>query len=161
MLFRSDLDTLRTKQAATKGAGPVARAARDAAKEVVKRDVAALHVIVQQIADANPEQAEAVITAAGFFVRKVAPRNKPELAIYQGEVSGTVNVRAKARGRGTVYWWAVSTDQKQWTVQPLPTRKASTSFANLTPGTTYYFRFQTFNKSGMSDWSQIVSFMVK
>ncbi len=61
-----------------------------------------------------------------------------------------VKVVAKSRRRATVYWWAISTDEKAWTVQPLPTKKAKTSYANLTPGTTYYFRFQTFNASRTS-----------
>jgi hypothetical protein len=159
--LKTSLDLLRTKQAAVKTGGPPARAARDLARDQVKLDMQSLLAVVQQIADANPSQAEAVLTAAGMFVRQVTVRTKPDLAIFQGTSSGMVNVRAKSRGRGTTYWWAVSTDEKAWTVQPLPTKKAKTSFANLTPGTTYFFRFQTFNASGMSDWSQIISFMVK
>jgi hypothetical protein len=91
----------------------------------------------------------------------VVTRTKAELAVLQGASSGIAIARAKSRGRGAIYWWAVSTDQKTWVVEALPTKKAKTSFANLTPGTTYYFRFQAFTAAGMSDWSQIVAFMVK
>ncbi len=77
-----------------------------------------------------------------------------------GATSGAVSARAKSRGRGATYWWECSTDQKTWAGSPA-TRIAQASFANLTPGTLYYFRFQALTKAGLSDWSQIVSFMVR
>jgi hypothetical protein len=159
--LKTDLDTLRAKQAAVKDGGTAASTARNTAMTQVKRDMETFLAIVQQLADASPNQAEAIITAAGLYVRKVVTRTKAELAILQGASSGIAIARAKSRGRGAIYWWAVSADQKTWSVEALPTKKAKTSFANLTPGTTYYFRFQAFTASGMSDWSQIVAFMVK
>jgi hypothetical protein len=112
------------------------------------------------LADNDPDKAAEIITAAGLGIKKVAVRNKPDLEIRQGATSGSAIAIAKSRGKGTTYWWAISMDQKSWTGSG-PTRTAKQSFANLTPGTIYYFRFQTLTKDGMSDWSQIVAFMVK
>jgi hypothetical protein len=41
-----------------------------------------------------------------------------------------------------------------------PNRVATMTFEGLTPGTTYAFRFKTLTRAGISDWSQIVAFMV-
>jgi hypothetical protein len=157
--FKSDLDALRTAQAA-KGSGPAAIEARDLALKQVRRDMRNFLVFVQQNADANEAQAANIITSAGMFIKKVVVRDTPDLAIRQGATSGTAIARAKSRGRGATYWWAFSADEKTWIVVPA-TRKATASFANLTPGMVYYFRFQALTKAGLSDWSQIVSFMVK
>jgi hypothetical protein len=157
--FKTDLDALRGAQA-VKGTGKPATAARNAALKQVKRDMENLRIFTQQLADANEAQAAQIIASAGMSVKKVAVRNKPDLAIVQGATTGSAIARAKSRGRGATYWWEYSTDQKTWTNAPV-TRVAKTSFANLTPGTLYSFRFQTLTKAGLSDWSQIVGFMVK
>jgi hypothetical protein len=126
----------------------------------VKRDMENFRIFVQQNADTNEAQAAGIITSAGMLIKKVTVQDKPELALYQGATTGTARARAKSRGRGVTYWWEFSSDQKTWS-SASATRVANTSFANLTPGTLYYFRFQALTKAGLSDWSQIVSFMVK
>jgi hypothetical protein len=157
--FKLHLDDLRAKQAARRG-GPAAIAARNSALQLVRLDIEGFRVFVQQLADATPDKAAEIITAAGMRVKKVRVTNKPDFEMRQGDASGSAVAIAKSRGKGTTYWWAFSSDQKSWTVTT-PTRTASQSFANLTPGTMYYFRFQTLTKDGLSDWSQIVAFMVK
>jgi hypothetical protein len=157
--FKADLDALRAAQA-LKGNGPAAVAARNVALKQVKRDFENLRIYTQQCADSNESEAAAIIAAAGMYVKKVAVRVKPDFAVVQGATTGSAIARAKSRGRGVTYWWEVSTDQKTWQGS-LPTRKATGTFANLTPGTLYYFRFQVLTKAGMSDWSQVIAFMPK
>ncbi len=157
--FKADLDALRAAQA-VKGTGKAAIEARNLTQKQVKRDMENYRIFAQQLADANPAQAAEIIASAGLFVKKGTSFRKPNLAIAQGETSGSVIVRAKSRGRGTTYWWQISTDEKSWLSSPA-TRIAKTTFAGLTPGTVYYFRFQTLTKAGLSDWSQVVGFMVK
>jgi hypothetical protein len=157
--YKNDLDALRAAQA-VKGTGPAAVQSRNNARKQVRRDMENLRIFAQQLADANPAQAALIIASAGMYVKKVTVRIKAELAIVQGATTGSAIARAKSRGPRTTYWWQVSTDMKTWVAGPT-TRVAHASFANLTPATLYYFRFQTLTKAGMSDWSQIISFIVK
>ena len=45
-------------------------------------------------------------------------------------------------------------------VGDLPTLQASTTVAGLTPATLYYFRYRAVTKTGLGDWSQILSLLV-
>ena len=102
---------------------------------------------------------EAIIQSAGMEVRKTTLHDKAALAVKAGTVSGTVNLAAKAAGARASYTWQYSTDQKTWTTVP-PTLKAKTGIAGLTVNTLYYFRVQPLTKTGVEDWSQIVSLSV-
>jgi Fibronectin type III domain len=93
-------------------------------------------------------------------VAKHAARNKPELAAKQGDVSTVVVLVAKVLGLPAVYWYDYSLDQKTWTTVP-QTTKASTVVSGLTPGQTYYFRFHAFSRKGLTDYSQVVSLLVR
>jgi Fibronectin type III domain len=157
--FKTDLDALRAAQA-IKGNGPAAISARNDAQKQVRRDMINYRIFVQQSADANEAQAATIIASAGLALKKVTARTKPDLAIVQGATIGTAIARAKSRGPRATYWWSSSTDQKAWVSAPA-TRIAQATFAGLTPGTMYYFRFQVLTKAGLSDWSQVVGFMVK
>jgi hypothetical protein len=53
-----------------------------------------------------------------------------------------------------------SLDGKTWTSWP-ETLKASATMAGLTPAQTYSFRFRTLTHAGASDFSQVVSHLVK
>ena len=57
------------------------------------------------------------------------------------------------------YEWQQSTDGKRWTNLPM-TLEAKTGVSGLTPGSTYYFRVQSFVKTGAENWSQVVSLLV-
>ena len=107
----------------------------------------------------SPADAEAVITGAGFSVRKDYARHKDALAATYGLASGAVELDARAVAPGACYYWQWSTDQKIWVSLP-ETRKASTTLTGLTPATTYYFRFRALTRKGMTDWSQNVSLLV-
>jgi hypothetical protein len=156
----ADNNTLRAKQAA-RGTGPAAINARDDALKQVKKNAENFRIFTQQVADANPSQAATIITSAAMFVKKVVVRQKPDFAVVEGLTSGTATANVKSRGRGATYFWSFSSDGKVWVALALPTRKATATFTNLTPGTLYYFRFQVLTKTGMSDWSQVLSLIAK
>ena len=107
----------------------------------------------------TPAEAEAVITGAGFSVRRGFSRNKDTLAAKYGLASGDVKLDARAVAPDASYYWQWSTDMKSWVSLP-ETKKASTAITGLTPATTYYFRFRALTRKGMTDWSQIVSLLV-
>jgi hypothetical protein len=158
--LQADVAALNVAEAAvlsrTKGAAP----ARNAKLLVVKSDLENLRTYVQTVAHAaNPTNAESIIQSAGMAVRKSTLHDKAALAVKLGSVSGTVNLAAKAAATRASYSWQYSTDQKTWTTVP-PTLKAKTGIAGLTVNTLYYFRVQPLTKTGVEDWSQIVSLSV-
>ena len=155
----ADLAALRLAQI-NRLLGPAAMKARNAALRLMKRDLQQLRAFVQSLADADPEHAAQIIESAGLFVLVRSVHVKPDFEIRQGATSGTVTAHIRSRGPGATYWWELSTDSKVWTTFP-PTRVANNHFANLTPGTVYAFRYQVLTAAGLSEWSQIVTFMVK
>jgi hypothetical protein len=158
--LKTDRDALAKAQTAkNEGGGRAATSVRDEALKTVKIDLQKILLFVQGLADTSPSQAASIIEGAGFRVRVVTVRHKPDLEIVQGPTPGTVVARAKARGPRTTYWFQFSTDQKTWSTTP-PTRKSSTVISGLTPVSTYYFRYQALTDT-LSDWSQVVSFIVK
>ena len=76
--------------AQTRAKGTVA--ARNAAKVVFVGALHALKARVQQVADANPDQAEAIITSTTLAVKKTPTRQKQTFVAKYGTVSGTVLV---------------------------------------------------------------------
>jgi hypothetical protein len=140
--------------------GKSATSARNLAKKTVKRDMQQLLGFVQATADADPDQAEAIIRSAGMSVKRITVRQKNKDEARQGDVSGTVILIAMFAGRRALYQWQWSSDQKTWTNLPT-TFITRTGMSGLTPGMTYAFRYQVDTRAGLNDWSQIVSILVK
>jgi hypothetical protein len=117
---------------------------------------------VQSIVETQIADALAIATSAGMTLAKRTLRTKPELAVKQGELAGTVLLVAKAVAGATTYYWSFSLDQKSWSSAP-ETTKAKTTISGLTVGQTYYFRFCTLARKveAKSDPSQAISFLVK
>jgi hypothetical protein len=108
---------------------------------------------VQAVSDAaNPSNAAAMIEGAGMTLRKVTPRDKTQLSIKQGSVSGSIVLTAKAAGKRAAYGWRYSTDQKTWT-SLAPTLQAKTGVSGLAAGTVYYFRVQPLLRTGEQNWA--------
>jgi hypothetical protein len=105
-------------------------------------------------------EAEAVIVSAGMFVKKVTKPSKAELGVKQGALSGIVLLFARAVAPNAAYYWQWSTDQASWTSSP-ETMTAKTTINGLVAGTSYFFRFRALTRTGATEWSQVVSFLVK
>ncbi len=145
--------------AQTRAKGTVA--ARNAAKVVW---VSALHVIkamVQQKADADPENAEAIITGVGFAVKKVTIRQKQVFAATYGATSGTAHVSARAVARRASYEWQYSVDGGKTWVDAPNTLKARTVIAGLPVAVVVEFRYRATTTAGMGDWSAPTSLLIK
>lgn len=157
----SALDALVTTEAATKTRAAGTVPARNVARTNLLSLLHATKANVQQVADTNPEQAEAIITSAGMAVRKTAARNKAPFTVKQGAVSGTVELVAKAAAVRASYEWEWSGDGgKTWTAAS-PTLQAKTEIAGLPVGTVVQFRYRAITRKGAGDWSQPVSLLVK
>lgn len=152
------LDTAETA-AKTRAVGTVA--ARDKAKADLLVALHGAKSYVQQKADANPEQAQALIESATMAVRKTPIRVKVGFTVKPGPVTGSVHLAARAAGRRASYEWEWSADGgKTWTLLP-STLQAKTTVPNLPVGTNCAFRFRAVTKTGEGDWSQIVTMLVK
>jgi hypothetical protein len=135
-------------------------AVRKAAKLLVLADLQMLRAVVQAAADANPSLAGVIIESAGMSIRKVTSRQKNVFGATWGDFSGVVLLVAAVAARNASYRWQMSTDQINWVELP-QTTQASTTVSGLTPATTCYFRYRAVTRKGTTDWSQIISILVK
>jgi len=135
---------------------------RDAKLAIVKGDLQQLRMYVETIAQQYPlDEAKAVVVSSGMSVKQVAGPDKAPAAVKQGKTSGSVrlDVRHPAPKTVTTFHWQWSTDGLHWFDAP-PTAEAKTTITDLTPGTWYFFRYSTFSRNGMSDWSDPLKFLV-
>jgi hypothetical protein len=115
----------------------------------------------QAAADADPDNAEAIITSASLIVRKVPVRTKAPFAVKAGTVSGAAVLEVESAGTHASYDWQMSVDGgKTWTEIPSTTRVKTTVTA-LPVSTTVQFRFRSLTPKGQSDWSQPIALTVK
>lgn len=126
--------------------------------------ISALHAVraqVQSTADANPENAEAIITSAAMSVKRVPARRPRTFEARQRPVSGSVELLTKSAGPRSAYDWQYSVDGgKTWT-DVTSTLQAKTVINGLPVATNVTFRFRVLTKSGKSDWSNPTSLLVK
>ena len=145
--------------AQTRAKGTIA--ARNAAKVVFIGAIHAVKARVQQVADATPEQAEAIITSTTLAVKKVATRQKQTFVAKYGPTSGTVHVIAKAAAVRASYDWQYSVDGAKTWVDVPNTLQAKTTMVGLPVATTVAFRYRATTKAGQGDWSLPTSLLVK
>ncbi len=154
------LDALDESEKEAQGGGKAAVATRYACRLAVRRDLRFFVAYLQTVLDRmSVADALALIAAVNMRARRYTKADKPQLAAKNGDVSGEVELVAKAVAVYASYYWQFSLNQQDWTSLP-ETTKASTSMAGLTPAKTYYFRFRSLTRHGMSDYSQVVSLLV-
>ena len=119
-----------------------------------------LIAIVQVQVDAHLDQAATIAESVKMKLRKKPAHTKPDFAAYDGKVSGQVHLIARAIAKALLYFWEISSDQKNWSVA-LDTSAANAFISTLTPGQTYYFRFRVRTRKGMGDYSQVLSHIAR
>ena len=158
--LNASLAALDAAETATKTRAKGTVPPRNAARMQLLSDMYAAKASVQQVADANPEQAEAIIASAGMGVRKSTPHAKPTFSARAGVTSGSVKLAARAAALRASYEWEWSGDGgKTWT-QAAPTLQAKTGISGLPVGTNVQFRYRAVTKTGAADWSQVTSLLV-
>jgi hypothetical protein len=163
----AQIQALDTAQQATSTRANGTVATRNAKRDVLVTSLESWRMYVQTLCDANPEQAEALVAAAGMAVAKVPVHAKPVLGAKLGTASGSVTLEANATllvGRGVkkhaAYAWQYSADGgKTWTNAPA-TPLAHTTLEGLTPLTTYAFRVAVTVSQTVGAWSQAVALVV-
>lgn len=159
-VLQTDINTAVNMEAIAKTRVAGAVTDRNLAIKALKIDLANEQAYVELVANANPANAAQIAEDAGMKLHKTPAVDKPPLAVKAGATSGSVQVVAKATKGATANDWQMSSDGgKTWVDLP-STTKASTTVANLTPGTSVQFRQRVLTKAGSSDWSNPVPHVV-
>jgi hypothetical protein len=141
----------------TVGTTPV----RNTAESALRATLRAYKAYVQQQADANPEQAAALIPTAGLSVRKPSTRAKAFFTAKPGRISGSVGLEVKAAAKRAVYEWEWSADGGETWTAAARTLQAKATITGLPIGQYVQFRFRVTTKTGQSDYSRPLSVLVK
>lgn len=131
---------------------------RNAALEKVKADLRSLRNDVQEVADADPANAEAIIASSGMSQKDQAIHGKQQNTAKDGVEPGSVDLAAEGAG---AHEWRMSTDEKAWIALP-STLTTKTTVPNLTSGTEYYFQNRRMLRNNeKTEWSQSVKFRIR
>jgi hypothetical protein len=143
-----------------------AAAARNVQREILIRMLETECFYVQTLCNASPDQAVAIIEAAGLSVATTPVRNQATLKVTRGIPSGTVELDANATalagrsGKKTCFNWQWTPDGGTTFTSVPTTPHAKTTIANLPPLTRVGFRVSTTTIKGPAEWSQIVTTLV-
>ena len=131
--------------------------ARNTAWATVKADLQLILAMVQSKANANENNAEAIITSVGFFVKTSKPRTKQTNDVINTEIMGTALLTSDLPGH---HEWQMSKDMI--TIIPLPgTNTSKTTVSGLNPGDVWYFRNHKVNtKKATYNWSPWVKLLI-
>lgn len=132
--------------------------ARNAALEAVKADIRSLRNDVQEAADADPENAQAIITSAAMSVKKKTSHGRRQNMAEDGVEEGSVDLTGEGAGP---HEWRMSGDDNIWI--PLPaSRTSKTTVGDLKNGNVYSFQNRRMLTNNVkSDWSQSVKIRVR
>ncbi len=131
---------------------------RNVAHELVKADLRALRIEVQVMADGDPENAAAIITAAGMSIKKLNPHGKQQNSAHDGAEEGSVDLTGEGAGP---HEWRMSEDGTNWRLIPA-SRTSKTKVSGLTSGWAYFFQNrQLLTNDLKSEWSQSVKIRVR
>ena len=86
-----------------------------------------------------------------------APSN---LTVNLGARSGELTAKASPLNGAAIYNWRLTANGQTTPLQMQQTTAASTTFADLTPGTVYAVELNVVGSAGPSDWSDPISQMV-
>ncbi len=154
------VNKLEAAETATKTRAKGTVEARNAAMSALKSALEAERATIQVAADADPDNAQAIITSTSLSVRKVGARSKAPFAVRQGDSSGSVRLAVKSAAPRASYDWEWSGDGgKTWTPAESTTRAKTTVFG-LPVGTSVQFRFRPLTPRGQGDWSQPIALLV-
>ena len=154
-----DITALELAEAGFKTIKPTHTASeRDAALEKVKADLRSLRNDVQEMASADPTNAESIIESAGMSAKGQAVHGKRQNTAKDGVEQGSVDLTAEGAGP---HEWRMSTDDLTWTLLP-SSYKAKTTVTDLTTGTNYSFQNRRMLPNDeKSEWSQSIKIMVR
>ena len=157
--FEADLAALEASHVQTLTRAMGTTSERDAKLATVNGDLSSLRAYVQDVANASPGAAEAVIASAGMSVKGSSGHGKPDFEAKQGPTSGTARLVARAAKVRASYDWQQSSDGMTW-VDLARTMRADADVEGLSAGTRYVFRVRKLTQDGIGEWSQVVALLV-
>jgi hypothetical protein len=133
-----------------------------AAKRVIASDgLLALKYYVQKIANADVENALAIVTSASMLVKGGnKANNKAALSAKNiKNALGSILINAKSKGRGIIYAWEVSLDNETFTAIT-PTKNCKTILRDQVEGQKLYFRYRVLKDGVYGKYSVLASVVV-
>lgn len=147
-----------------------ARAKRDAELGLLLTGMEVERSFVQALADADPANAEVLITGAGLVVSGVGTYQKPMLGLRNGKQPGTVvcdanvgllvGTDAKHPTERRYFNWEYTLDGGKSFVALRSTTRARTLLEGLPLLATVGVRVSMTNSEGPGPWSQVVTILV-
>jgi hypothetical protein len=152
-------EALTTSQAGYKAKPQtVGKATRDADDKAARTALKVLASSVQTMATADPDNAEKIITEAGFDVKKIPIHQKQKNTVIDGPESGSVIIFGEGRG---AHNFRMSLDGVSWTnlIGSKDSRKIQ---RGLVVGKTYYFQtMKALSNGEEGEWSQTLDIVVR
>jgi hypothetical protein len=136
-------------------------AARNDKKASLVTLMGELRSYVQKTADADPENAAAIIQSSGFALRKTAVHLPRVFAAKAGAVSGSVEVTAPVAARRSSYEWQYSVDGGKTWIEAPPSLGSKTTIVGLPVAVSVQLRSRAVTKAGPGDWTQPLAIVVK
>lgn len=160
VVFQSHLESLNSAEVDFKNK-TVSVQVRNAALEVVKDDISSLLIYVQVIANANPANANLIITSSGFYVREPGRKNPQVLNAVSEEV-GKVTLTAPVNENKSFFLWEISSNEGgTWTFFKA-SRLSTCTVGGLVSVQLYYFRYFTVTEDNEnSEYSNVLSCRIK
>ena len=156
------VDTLERKMLAATDGGHAATVAMHDAENNADDAFRLLAAYIERIARGD----EMIILEAGFTPsRQPSPKNKAELAAYDGDNSGSVMLVARAIEGAKAYVWQRSVnvlpaDEKGWDIFSHTTGSTNEE-TGLTPGSKVYYRVAGITINGLTDYTAPVRKLVQ
>jgi hypothetical protein len=155
----SAIEALADAEAKTLSRASVTFPERDQARFALHGLLLELRFYVQRIADGDAERATAIIESAGMYVKRPSIR-PPRVFKAKRIASGAIALIVPSASKYASYEWAISHDEKEtWASLP-PTKQATTTVRELTPGSRVYFRYRAVTPAGPTDWRDPISIIV-
>src|SRR5262249_5587963 len=139
---------------------PGAVKVRRDAKIAVGKACESVRLHVQSVIDAHVDQAATLAESAGMKLARVPNRSKAAFEVKDGPLSAYPQLIAKAVPGALLYFWECGSDQKNFGVAG-DSSAAHFVIGGLTVGQTYYFRFRARTRTGMTNYSQVLSHVVR
>jgi len=157
-VITTDANNLETAYIAAQTRAKGTTAQKNAMAKVLQLSLQALAHYVENIANADPNNTEAIITSAGMEMKKATvhkPRILEVIASAKGQVTLTCPVT-----RSASYKWDIATGdptiEANWKVYVV-VKQSKTIQNGLTSATVYHFRQWTVGSKGLGPVSQVVS----
>lgn len=135
------------------------RVALKAAIKVAAFDRRRIRNWAEEIIQAHPEDAAAVLAALGMTPKPRAVRVVPDFRVGRGATAGSADARVKGRHKGVIQHRASADNGHSFPVEGV-TNEARYTYMGLTVGVMYLFQYRVVTKGLPGDWSPSVTYLV-